>query len=122
MWWSNLRAWLDGFGRFDEISFKAGWSGKSPAWLILYALNYGTRVLTGGACVSWSRWFYEHSPDYRWAKFVTRLLNKLDSNHGADSGPPLWGTQDTAWAVLGACLFWPVVLGLIGWGVVRLVL
>jgi len=90
----NLWRWLTGFTRFDEIDFKEGWSAKSPGWWALYLIDYGTRVLTGGACISWSRWFYLHRDEYRLAKFLDRLLGKADSNHGEEAGPALWGTQD----------------------------
>jgi hypothetical protein len=112
---SNVKAWAVGYGKFDEVSFKPGWSGKSIAWLLLYTWNYGTRVLTGGACVSWSRWFYAHAPYYRWAKFITRLLNKLDDNHGANAGEVLWKTTDTTFAKEGAITFWAFILFLMLW-------
>jgi hypothetical protein len=114
-YFSNVKAWVKGFGRFDEIDFKPGWSGKSIAWWLLYGIDYGTRVLTGGACISWSRWFYDNS---RWrpAKFATRLLNRLDPNHGAESGPALWGTEDTRFAKGGAFLFWGgLILLVLSW-------
>lgn len=105
----NVKAWGKGFGRFDEISFKPGWSAKSPGWWFLYTLNYGTRVLSGGACVSWSRWFYLHSQNPV-AKFITRILNKLDDSHGEQAGPPLWGTEDTPFAKAGAVIFWGLLV------------
>lgn len=111
---NNVKAWASGFGRFDEISFKPGWSAKSPAWWLLYAFNYGTRVLSGGACVSWSRWFYLNS-QHSWAKLITRLLNKLDGGHGEEAGPPLWGTEDTGFAKEGAIVFWGALIGLLLW-------
>ena len=90
----NLKIWLLGWGRFDQIAFKSGWGPKSPAWFALYAIDYGTRVLTGGACVSWSRWFFEYRARYRWAKFIDRILGHIDPQHGEHAGPPLWGTRD----------------------------
>jgi hypothetical protein len=110
---TNVRLWLRGFGRFDEIAFKAGWSGNQLRWRLLYALNYGTRVLTGGACVSWSRWWYERRRKYGHAGFMTRLLNHLEENHGARAGGALWGTTDTRGAVAVGLVFWVLVLVLV---------
>ena len=53
---------------------------------------YSTR-LTGGAVVSWSRWFYDNR-QYRIPRFFDRLLNHFEEGHGRSAGPPLWGTQD----------------------------
>ena len=44
----NLRAWLTGFSRFGELSFKSGWSADSWKWRLLYAFDYGSHTLTGG--------------------------------------------------------------------------
>lgn len=117
----NLKAWAAGWGRFDEINFKAGWSGKSPRWWLLYGLNYGTRVLAGGACISWSRWFHLTRDVYPASRFMDRLLSRIDSDHGAGAGPPLWGTAETKWAATGAMIFWPLVAALVAVGFVSLV-
>jgi hypothetical protein len=111
----NIRQWLTGFVRFGEISFKPGWSGKSPAWWLLYAFNYGTRVLTGGACVSWSKWFYLNRNEDRLANLVTKLLDKIDWQHGYRAGPILWNTTDTSWARSGAYIFWTSIVGVGVW-------
>lgn len=108
---TNLTQWWRGWRHFDRIRFKPGWAGNQLRWVLLYGLNYGTRVLTGGACVSWSRWFYLHRERYRLAKFATRFLNKFDDDHGRSAGDALWGTRDTAWAENGAIVFWCCVLG-----------
>jgi hypothetical protein len=92
----NLKLWGTGWSKFDELQFKAGWSGDSWRWRLLYLIDHGTRVLLGGAVVTWSRWFYDNRDKYGWAKFLDRLLNHIDSGHGADSGPELWGSKDTA--------------------------
>lgn len=86
----NLKAWATGFARLGELDYFPGWN----VWKFLpvYLLNHGTRILTGGACSSWSRWFYENRSKLRFAKFMDRLLNKFDSNHGQDAGGVLWGT------------------------------
>ena len=89
----NLRAWLTGFRRFGELSFKAGWSADSWQWRLLYLFDYGSHVLSGGAVVSWSRWFYDNR-QYRIPRFFDRLLNHFEDGHGRSAGPPLWGTQD----------------------------
>jgi len=102
----NVRAWWGGFERFAEIQkWKPGWSGDQLRWKIVYALNHGTRALTGGPCVTWSRWWYENREKLGHAKFMTRALNHFEDEHGANSGPALWGTSDSRLAVPGAVLF-----------------
>lgn len=100
----NLWRWLTGWGRFDEVSFQPGWRGNQPRWILLYGLNYGTRVLFGGACVSWSRWCYDNRDKHGLAAFVDRLLQRFDRDHGQEAGPPLWDTKDTAGAAVGAVI------------------
>jgi hypothetical protein len=115
----NVLTWLRGWRKFDEIAFLPGWSGGSPLWWLLYALNHGTRTLSGGAVVTWSRWFYLNREKYRAAAFMTRLLNHFDQDHGRESADPLWKTTDTEWAARGAVAFWcvatPLVAWLLGW-------
>lgn len=111
----NVKAWLTGWGRVDELSFKAGWSKNQLRWLLVYGLNMGTRVLTGGAVVTWSRWFWETRHEYRLSALITRLLNHADDDHGAESGPALWNTTPTEWAGTGGLIFWTGVIALIGW-------
>ena len=102
----NMKAFLTGYLRFGEIDFKPGWDGYQLRWLLLYTCNYGTRVLTGGACVSWSKWFYLTRETVWLSKVMTRVLNFLDPKHGYEAGPILWETTDTRYAVVGAYLFW----------------
>lgn len=90
---SNLRLWLTGFGRFGELRFYAGWSADQWRWRLLYAIDYGSHVLTGGAVVTWSRWFYDHR-ERPIPGFFNRLLNHFEDDHGKHAGPPLWGTKD----------------------------
>jgi hypothetical protein len=115
----NVKLWAKGFGRFDELDFKTGWSSGQVRWWLVYTLNMGTRVLTGGAVVTWSRWFYETRYEYRLSKLMTRLLNHADDDHGAESGPALWGSEATDWAGMGGLLFWTGVVGLVLWLIVR---
>jgi hypothetical protein len=98
-YFTNIRAWLTGFRRFDELTFEAGWSADSLRWWLLYAIDYGSHVLTGGAVVSWSRWFYDNREKYRVANFFDRLLNHFEDGHGRSAGPALWGTVDCSWRV-----------------------
>lgn len=86
----NIIPWAKGFTRLDEISYEPGWNKWN--FLPVYLLNYGTHVFTGGAVVSWSRWFYENRDKLRWAKFMDRLLNKFEAHHGENAGGALWGT------------------------------
>jgi hypothetical protein len=103
-YFSNVKLWYAGFDRFGELKFQAGWSADSWQWTFLYAIDYSTHVLTGGAVVSWSRWFYDNRNEYRVAKFMDRLLNHFEEGHGRSAGPPLWGTKDCAmkYRLLGA--------------------
>lgn len=94
----NLRLWLTGFRRFKELTFRAGWSADSLRWWLLYSIDYGSHVLTGGAVVSWSRWFYDHR-EQRIPGFFNRLLNHAEDGHGRIAGPALWGTVDCDWRV-----------------------
>ena len=117
----NVKTWWRGWRRFDEIDFREGWSADSLLWWLLYALNHGTRVLTGGAVVTWSRWFFLNRDKYRAAKFITRFLNHLDQDHGRKSADPLWRTIDTPWAARGAVVFWGIVGPLAVWGIAKAV-
>ena len=96
-YFANIRAFITGFSRFGELTFKAGWSADSWQWTFLYAIDYGSHVLTGGAVVSWSRWFYDNREKYRIANFFDRLLNHFEDGHGRSAGPALWGTVDCSW-------------------------
>jgi hypothetical protein len=109
----NLRLWWVGFRRLGELTYLPGWTPLR--FFPVYLLNHGTRVLTGGACSSWSRWFYENRDKLRFAKFMDRLLNKFDTHHGAESGEVMWGTVSLPYwqqAVLSACYAWGFYLWL----------
>lgn len=114
-WSRNVKAWAAGWGQEPPGGFKPGWGWSSPKWLLHYGFNYGTRTLTGGACISWSRWFYLNRDRLGSAGFATRLLNRLDPKHGEKAGPALWGTEDTDFAAAGAVIFWSVVLAGLAW-------
>lgn len=92
MYFTNLGKYLAGFMLLGTIRYKPGWNALY--FFPLYVFDYGSHVLTGGAVISWSRWFHEHREINRVAKFFDRFLNKFDDKHGAESGPALWGTQD----------------------------
>jgi hypothetical protein len=113
----NLRAWRTGFSRFGELKFHAGWSADQWRWRLLYALDYGSHVLSGGACVTWSRWFYDNRDKYRLAAFMNRLLNHFEEDHGKNAGPVLWGTKDCAlrWRLTVPVLFLTVAIAIKAW-------
>lgn len=116
----NVKAWLIGYGRFEEIEdWKPGYGPDKLRWKLLYTFNHGTRALSGGAVVTWSRWFYLQRRELGSAAFLTRLLNfVLGEDHGKDSADPMWGTSDTPHAVAGAVIFWTLVVataGLLAW-------
>ncbi|HUU90431.1 MAG TPA: hypothetical protein VM238_04390 [Phycisphaerae bacterium] len=94
----NLLTWLRGYRRADEITFKPGWSANWR-WWALYTFDYGTHVASGGAVVSWSRWFFMTRRKYRVSAFFNRLLQHLDKRHGEESGTVLWRTVDCSWPV-----------------------
>jgi len=97
----------------NSIEYREGWGPWR--FLLVYILDYGTRVHTGGAVVSWSRWWWERRQKYGHANLLSRLLNHLDENHGARAGGALWGTEDTGWALVGGLVFWAGLLALVGW-------
>jgi hypothetical protein len=109
----NLRRFLVGLTRLDTITYKPGWNRWS--FLPLYLFDYGTRVLTGGACVSWSRWLYLRREKSRSAAFITRLLNHIEPRHGEYAGDALWGTKDCPGRVRGTLL--TIWLLLAAWGI-----
>lgn len=110
---TNLKLWWTGWGKFGELRFDPGWSGDQWRWRALYLLDHGTRVLLGGAVVTWSRWFYDNRNKYGWAKFCSRLLNHVEASHGENSGPVLWGSDDTEAAHLIPLLL--LMAGLLWW-------
>ena len=89
---NSLVKWLTGFTKLGTLSYKPGWNKWK--FLPLYLVDYGTHVLTGGAVVSWSRWFYDNRKTNRVAAFMNRLLGHIEDDHGQMAGPPLWGTVD----------------------------
>jgi hypothetical protein len=95
-YFTNIVLWYTGFSWFDGLPFKRDWTADSWKWRLLYTIDYGSHVLTGGAVVSWSRWFYDNREKYKVAKFFDRLLNHFEDNHGRSAGPPLWGSKDCA--------------------------
>lgn len=92
-----------------QITYKEGWGPWK--FLLLYIFDYGTKVLTGGACITWSRWFYEKRTTNRLARFMDDLLDRVDPKHGYRSGPALWGTQDCPlWVRVPATVVWAWLL------------
>jgi len=105
----NLIQFLLGFTRLHLVKYKPKWSPWK--FLPVYIFDYGTHVLTGGAVVSWSRWFYDHRQTNRVAAFINRLLGHAQKNHGQLSGPPLWGTVDCSFVVrCSLCAGWAFLI------------
>ncbi len=92
----NLYLWASGWAHFDELRFERGWSGEGWKWRVLYATDYLSHCLTGGACVSWSRWAWDNHETYGLARWLNRLLGE---RHTSNAGPALWGTKDSHWSV-----------------------
>jgi hypothetical protein len=93
-YFTNYWLWLDGFSRFNQLSFKTGWSGKQPRWWLLYLLDYGFCVifLAGPVCTV-SRYAQEHRSGWLWDKLLD-VLDRIDTDHGQLSGPALWGSEE----------------------------
>lgn len=102
----NVGMWVAGFALLPTITYFPGWNWLK--FLPVYLLNHGTRVLTGGPVVSWSRYLYDVSGEHRLAKFLTRLMNIVDDDHGEESGQSMWDTV--------ACPVWFQVVLSLAWG------
>lgn len=102
----------------NSIVYQPNWGPRK--FFLVYLFNYGTRVLTGGACVSWSKWFYFTKETNRFSHLVTRLLNLFDKKHGFEAGPILWGAKATKWVGVGAACFWIVAILLLAFGIAAL--
>jgi hypothetical protein len=74
-----------------QIMYREGWGPWR--FLPLYLIDYGTKVLLGGACVSWSRWFFDNQYKWKIAGWINKALDRVDRGHGMRAGPTLWGTQ-----------------------------
>jgi hypothetical protein len=103
----NVLLWLRGWARFDEISFKPGWSAKSIRWWLLYGLDIGANVvLLAGQVETISR----HAQDHRSGKvwdFLLDILEKFDADHGPRSGGPLWDSElPPKWQRIAVPLLW----------------
>lgn len=75
------------------IEFQPGWGPWRFA--LPYASTYLAGCLCGYGVVSLSRAWYErsHNPRFRFARFMTRLLDWLvPGQHGAHTGPWLWAS------------------------------
>jgi hypothetical protein len=115
----NVKTWVWGFTQLgkDKIpgGYKEGWGPVK--FFPVYLFNIGTNVLTGGAVSTWSRSFYEYrKKGNRIAKFLDRLLGKLDDNHGEESAPAYWGTAALPWhRRLIIVATWALVIATVVW-------
>ena len=108
----NIWSWLRGFVWLWDEEKVGGWKPGWGPWKFRpwYAVNVGSHVLlTGGACQTWSRAFWEwRQSGSRAAKFADRVLQKiLGDGHGENSGPALWVTTPCTPRVrLGVMVGW----------------
>lgn len=108
----NVWLWLVGWGRFDEVGFRDGWSAKSPLWWLLYLLDYGANVvLLAGQVETISRHAQDHRSGWVWDKLLD-IIEKFDKDHGPRSGPPLFGSElPPKWARIVVPVFWLLLGG-----------
>jgi hypothetical protein len=89
----NLWLWLSGWFKFGRIHFREGWSADWK-WCLVYGINYGINVLTGGAVQSISGRLQRHRAGKVW-DFMLDVIEKFDTNHGANAGAPLFGSVES---------------------------
>ncbi len=110
----NVWVWLSGFWELDRLAYKPGWTPAKFA--LVYLLNHGTHVvLTGSAVVPWS-WGIRRRrlAGQRFPKFMDRLLNYLENDHGGKVPGPLWDTEYCGGKTrLVIISLWAIVFGLI---------
>ena len=106
-YFKNLWLWMSGFGRFDELDFKDGWSAKSPSWWLLYLIDHGACVLLlAGPVCTVSRYAQMHRSGTVWDKLLD-VLDKFDTDHGQNSGPALWGSVESEkWVRIAVPVGW----------------
>lgn len=92
----NIYLWLTGFFKLGQIAYKPGWN----AWKFLpvYLIDIGLNTLTGGAVCTISRRAQDHRSGWFWDKILD-AIEHFDEQHGALSGPPLWGTKECSKSV-----------------------
>lgn len=103
----NLYLWLRGFGRFDELDFKEGWSAESPKWWLLYLIDTGACViLLAGPVCTVSRYAQMHRSGTLWDKLLD-VLDRIDTDHGQNSGPVLWDSEEPEkWVRIAVPVAW----------------
>lgn len=88
----NLWRFVVGFFKLGSLKYEPGWGALWPKpFVLLYLVDYGTHVLTGGAVVSWSRWAWDNRERYVLAEW---LHDWLGAKHTSEAGPVLWDTKD----------------------------
>lgn len=88
----NIRLWLRGFRRLDDLNYKAGWSASS--FLPLYLLDVGACVvLLAGPVCTVTRYAQMHRSGAAWDKLLD-VLERFDAEHGQRSGPVMWGSVE----------------------------
>lgn len=104
----NILLWLFGFTQLGTLDYKPGWN----AWKFLpvYLIDCGLNVITGGAVCTISRRAQDHRSGWAWDKLLD-VIEKFDRDHGALSGPPLWGSKECGkWTQVLVTGFWMVVI------------
>jgi hypothetical protein len=90
---TNVSAWWRGFRHFGSIRFRLGWRADWR-WKLLYTLDIGANVLTGGRVETLSSMMQTHRNGWLWDK-VLDTIETVDEHHGekAARGGPLWGSE-----------------------------
>lgn len=95
-YFDNIGLWMAGWFKLDRINFKEGWSNDWQ-WKLVYGLNYGINVLTGGAVQPISARLQRHRAGKVW-DFILDVIEKFDNGHGANAGAPLFSSLESpAW-------------------------
>ena len=109
-YFTNLWLWLSGWFKFGRITFREGWSADWR-WYLVYGINYGINVITGGAVQPISGRLQKHRSGKVW-DFILRMVERIDTYHGANAGAPLFGSLESpVWVQWGFLVAIVILIG-----------